>query len=126
MTKKPYKGNYKGIIGIHRHSKVGYPKSKWVCGGDGYHVFSRGSVQDISKGLQDPIYCNGIYEGEELLATSVGFAPKHQKDDWSKDIEEQIMFMGVPDDVRDEINKDPDGYQPKPSLLTRVKERFKR
>lgn len=44
---------------------------------------------------------------------------KHQKGDWNE-LQEDILFMGVPQTVRDEINKDPDGYQPKPPLTKSI------
>ena len=44
-------------IPIKSHTPVRRPMSKWVCGGDGYHRYSRVHVQDIKRGLENPLYC---------------------------------------------------------------------
>lgn len=126
-------------IPIKKHTKVRRPYSRYFFSIDKQESFQLATsvgttpsvclelsptlVQDISKGLEDPLYCNGIYEGEELLATSVGFAPKHQKGDWN---ENEVM-----DSLKDIFDRDmkraleygisEPPSEPKPSLLTRVK-----
>ena len=97
-------------IPIKSHTKVRRPMSKYFIkifsnGSTGIATFGVSPITDISKGLENPL---------------------HTEITWNKQVSEDIMFMDVPEDVREEINKDPDGYQPKPSLLTKLKNRFKK
>lgn len=137
---RKYKGTYK--IPIKKHTKVRRPMSKYIVSTKGDVLFCSvthriisgrmipvGAVQDIKRGLENPIWCNGIYQGEELLRISRdGFAPKQQKgdlksiDEWSKDWADAWY-----ETLNERIEHTNNLFgEPKPkSLLERMKARFK-
>lgn len=87
-----YKGNYKGKLlqPILKHSKVHRPKSKWIIKllwddllskGFSMIVFQGVAVQDISKGLENPLNTLKLYEklmNEYMLEQKVDWNEWHK------------------------------------------------
>lgn len=148
-----YKGNYKGTVDIHKHTKVRRPMSIYFVKLAPFRKFtlqSGGSslslqlnpepIQDISIGLENPLWstrlfnctCSppilGKYHYPSCFSHTNGI-------DWSKDMADTIKDLF--DDLKSPsyfvVNKEQakkiEEYNKaisKPSLLTRVKNRFKR
>lgn len=81
-------------------------------------------VKDISKGLENPLIAKRLYHSGEWdnmyeinNGNLTGRTPYKQAkpNDWFE-LQDEILFMGVPREVREEIVKDPDGYNPKKSI----------
>lgn len=146
MTKiRKHNGVYK--LPIHKHSRVRRPMSRWQLE---YMLFENNpvlisntlkmsippiKVQDISIGLENPLDLKWplkkmpyMMKQEFLTPKEFEEMTKQQKGDWPKDMEEQTVeeyikegnkFVGSTP-IMSQIGR------PKPSLLTRVKNRFKR
>lgn len=114
-----YKGNYKGKLPILRHTKVRRPRSSYEVKLSSTYASARlfnkrnfipMEVQDIKTGLPDPI---------NLVPPFIPF-----ENDIMGDWNDKYIAKQFNDSMAELFGVDPN--PPKPSLLTKLKNRFKK